>query len=164
MDVNGYYAHHDHDDRYAPRVDLIEVTSTEFLPSSTYFGGDPAWNYEGYWFTNAADAGCLVAPVDLPAGRPLTSAKLRYAAFEAVSVHVELNIQNIAPGPFTDDQDARALSETFEFDQTPDGLIVETDLELPTEAIVGAAGSDVYVAVCSNDVGAVVASLALGFD
>ncbi len=164
VDVNGYYAHHDHDDRYAPRIDLIEITTSEFLPNTAYFGGTPDWQYEGYWFTSDANAGCLLAPVNLPTGRPITSVKVRHAALQPVEFLVEMYVQNVAAGSLTDDTDARAFSETFAVDTTPALQIAETEIALPTDPIAGAAGSDATIAVCSNDEGALLASVALGFD
>lgn len=77
IDVNGYYAHHDHDDRYYTKtqVEAAQPTSTkvgpvEFVPESATAN----WVLSAAHVHNSSvSAECVYAPVTLPAGSTVTS-------------------------------------------------------------------------------------------
>ena len=78
-DVNGYYAHHDHDDRYEPLEQTIHVTPSDFVPEGPL--ATTAWElrFGDLNHDETIEATCVRAPVEIPDGFDLTGATVIYA-------------------------------------------------------------------------------------
>ncbi|MEP4650817.1 MAG: hypothetical protein ABJ314_11575 [Ilumatobacter sp.] len=77
VDVNGYYALHDHDDRYELKPTQLVIDGLAFRPQSSTSN----WTFDDVWeHSPSAPFQCLVADVDLPIGVTLEGAELHYQA------------------------------------------------------------------------------------
>lgn len=106
-DVNGYYAHHDHDDRYSELDHLHDDRYSELghmhddryvakqtrliIDGLAFRPQDPPsqWTFDDVWAHSAsASSECLAADVDLPIGVTLTDAELHYQATSSVAFSI----------------------------------------------------------------------------
>jgi hypothetical protein len=105
VDVNGYYANHNHDDLYAQLDHDHDETYVEqpieFIIDGYAFrpDGEPTdWDYGNTW-DHVIDTGndCLVADVDIPAGATINSVDLIYGA--DAPAYVEMTLASRTSGP-----------------------------------------------------------------
>jgi hypothetical protein len=96
VDVNGYYLDHNHDGRYVLRPTTeVQINPMDFEPLP---GG--SWTIQTFFQRHAATASseCVVAPVDLPAGVPLTGMTVLYTSTGPVTITVGIFPVNREPG------------------------------------------------------------------
>ena len=77
IDVNGYYAHHDHDDRYYTKAEVDAGQPTSVMVGPVDFVAESAatnWRLSAAHVHDAStNEECVYAPVNLPAGSTVTS-------------------------------------------------------------------------------------------
>ncbi len=100
IDVLGYYTDHHHDDRYYTKGDVdallaeppVTTYTPHFLDATTV--GDQPWelNADRRWRHENAGAvtGCLLFPIEVPAGTRLNTAQLAYSATSSVLVQTRI--------------------------------------------------------------------------
>ncbi|MFK7919449.1 MAG: hypothetical protein AB8G14_15340 [Ilumatobacter sp.] len=103
VDVNGYYANHDHDDRYELLPTQVIVPASDFQE----FSDDPNdWGFEGLWsHGSSASSECINAAFAIPPGQQVTAAELTYEAIgdnDDVSLEVRGFISVPGSHPTTD--------------------------------------------------------------
>ncbi len=115
VDVNGYYADHNHDDRYEVLPTRLSAAPSDFQEVGDV---DTKWRLDET-LTHGSSAGseCATAAFDIPAGHRVTGAELVYEALvqnNAVTVDIGGLISEAGSPPFADVvQDVASFSGTL---------------------------------------------------
>ena len=80
-DVNGYYADHDHDDRYEVLPTRLTIAPGSFEPT-TITGTWQQTRQGTLSHSGAPEPVCARAPIEIPAGHDVTGAEVVYLAFD----------------------------------------------------------------------------------
>lgn len=142
VDVNGYYANHNHDDRYVPLPTEIAVHPNDFVPVGGS-GNDWSWQFGTLDHAFGGGFDCATAPVDLPAGHDVTGVELVYQAEgdnNGVTIDVEGLVRQSGEEPIATLRQEVAtfagdLPETFPFGAVVGSIDVDgVDLTLQADA------------------------------
>jgi hypothetical protein len=87
VDVNGYDAPHNRDDRYFKRSVKVLVAPLNFIDRDA---GSWVWDNGIVEHGRTLDRECISAPVELPEGVDVIAAQLIYATSDSVEVSVSL--------------------------------------------------------------------------
>jgi hypothetical protein len=124
IDVNGYYAHHDHDDRYEKTPDQVVLSGFEFQSDDP--SGDEWHVDETFIHTPSATRECVYAPIDLPAGRPITGGTVNYITDDPGDFDVYLVGTVDRAGTYATEPELIdvAVDQTLSLPATPDADLV----------------------------------------
>ncbi len=104
VDVNGYYANHNHDDRYQQLPTVLTAAPSDFQIIQGNSVND--WALDGsLYHGSSTDPECTMASIDIPGGHRVTGAELVYEAIvdnDIVTVDVDGLISVAGSHPFVD--------------------------------------------------------------
>jgi hypothetical protein len=167
IDALGYYTDHDHDDRYYTEAEIddllaeppVTLVEPHFLDATTL--GDQPWflNSNRHWehVQNAANTGCLLFPIEVPADTRLNTVRLAYSANSDLLVQtriVSLRRAGGVGGPPTEIINMINTSETIDGGLGSGSVTIEHDMnELPpgaNEGPIPGPGYDTYFSLCTT--------------